>query len=76
MSREHDDVPGTRAALALRCLPAARARLWLVRPDLGEAAASGFPSRQAAMGPAFGLLLLHPLPGVVVALGAAVHRHG
>lgn len=64
MSREHDDVPRAGASLALRRVQAARARLWLVRPDLGEAAA------------ALGLLLLHHLPGLVGALGAAIHRHG
>lgn len=64
MSREHHDVPRARASLALRRVPAAGARLWLVRPDLGEAAA------------ALGLLLLHHLPGLVGALGAAVYRHG
>lgn len=64
MSREHDDVPRARTSLALRRVQAARARLWLVRPDLGEAAA------------ALGLLLLHHLPGLVGALGAAIHSHG
>ncbi len=64
MSLAHDHVPRARASLTLRRLPTAGARLWLVRPDLGEAAA------------ALGLLLLHHLPGVVGALGAAIHRHG
>ena len=64
MSREHDDVPRARASLPLRRLPTAGARLWLVRPDLGEAAT------------ALGLLLLHHLPGLVGALGAAIHRYG
>ena len=53
MSREHDDVPRARAPFALRRVPAAGARLWLVRPDLGEAAA------------ALGVLLPHHLPRLV-----------
>ena len=76
MTPAHDHAPRARAALALRRLSAVGARLRLVRPDIVEAAASGFPSRQAAMGPVLGLLLLHHLPGLVGALGAAVHRHG
>lgn len=64
MTPATDHAPGTRATLALRRMPTAGARLWLVRPDLGEAAAT------------LGLLLLHHLPGLVGALGAAVHRHG
>ncbi len=64
MTPTHDHAPRTRAALALRRLPAAGARLRLVRPDIAEAVA------------ALGLLLLHHLPGLVGALGAAVHRHG
>ena len=64
MNREHDDATRTRAPLALRRLSSASVLLWLVRPDLGQAATP------------LGFVLLHHLPGVVDALGAAVHRHG
>jgi hypothetical protein len=64
MTPATDHVPDTRATLALRRMPTAGARLWLVRRDLGEAAA------------ALGLFLLHHLPRLVGALSAAVHRHG
>jgi hypothetical protein len=53
-------VPGT----ALRLLLPPGAWLWLVRPGAAEEAA------------AFGLLLLHRLPGLLVALGWEVVRHG
>ena len=64
MTPAHDHAPRARAPLALRRLSAVGARLRLVRPDIVEAAA------------ALGLLLLHHLPGLVGALGAAIHRHG
>lgn len=64
MTRAIEHALGTRAALALRRLPAARARLWLVRPDLAEAAA------------ALGLVLLRHLPDVLVGLGWALVRNG
>jgi hypothetical protein len=64
MTPEHPYASRARTTLALRRLSAAGARLRVVRPDLGEAAA------------AFCLLLLHHLPGLVGALSAAVHRHG
>ena len=53
-------LPGT----ALRRLLPPGARLWLVRPGAAEEAA------------ALGLLLLHRLPGLLVALGGEVVRHG
>jgi hypothetical protein len=56
----HDARPG----IALRGLRPPCARLWLVRPETGEAAA------------ALGLLLLHHLPGLLVALGGEVAGHG
>ena len=49
---------------ALRGLPAAGAWLWLVTPAAGEAAIIA------------ALVLLHVLPGLLVALGAQVGRHG
>ena len=49
---------------ALRGLPAAGAWLWLVIPAAGEAAIIA------------ALVLLHVLPGLLVALGAQVGRHG
>jgi hypothetical protein len=52
--------PGT----ALRCLLPPSAWLWLVRPGAAEEAA------------ALGLLLLHRLPGLLVALGGEVVRDG
>lgn len=64
MSEAPRNAPGARATLALRRLPAAGARLWLVRPDTLEATA------------ALSLLLLHHLPGALVALGAEFQRHG
>lgn len=64
MSADPRHAPGTRTTLALRRLSAAGARLWLVRPDTLEATA------------ALSLLLLHHLPGALVALGAEVQRHG
>lgn len=64
MTPAFDHAVGTRTARALRRLPAAGARLRLVRPDLLEAAA------------AFCVVLLHHLPGVVDAVGKALHRHG
>jgi hypothetical protein len=45
-------------------LPAPGTWLWLVRPDTGEAAA------------AFGIVLLHHLSALLVALGREVVRHG
>ena len=48
----------------LRRLRAAVAWLWLVRPGAAEEAA------------ALGLLLLHRLPGLLVALGSEVTHHG
>ena len=56
----HDARPGT----ALRRLLPPSAWLWLVRPGAAEEAA------------ALGLLLLHRLPGLLVALGGEVVRHG
>jgi hypothetical protein len=53
-------LPGT----ALRRLFPPGAWLWLVRPGAAEEAA------------ALGLLLLHRLPGLLVALGGEVVRHG
>ncbi len=53
-------LPGT----ALRRLLPLGAWLWLVRPGAAEEAA------------AVGLLLLHRLPGLLVALGGEVVRHG
>ncbi len=64
MTPTTNHAPCTRTTLALRRLSAAGARLRVVRPELGEAAA------------ALGLLLLHHLPTLVGALGAAVNRHG
>jgi hypothetical protein len=49
---------------ALRRLLPPSAWLWLVRPGTAEEAA------------AVGLLLLHRLPGLLVALGGEVVRHG
>ena len=56
----HDARPGT----ALRRLLPPGAWLWLVRPGAAEEAT------------ALGLLLLHRLPGLLVALGGEVVRHG
>lgn len=53
-----------RAVLALRGLPLARAWLWLVRPEAADVAT------------AFGLLLLHGVPGLLGALGREVARLG
>jgi hypothetical protein len=53
-------LPGT----ALRRLLSPGAWLWLVRPGAAEEAA------------ALGLLLQHRLPGLLVALGGEVVRHG
>lgn len=53
-------LPGT----ALRRLLPPGAWLWLVRPSAAEGAA------------ALGLLLLHRLPGLLVALGGKDVRHG
>ena len=53
-------LPGT----ALRRLLPPGAWLWLVRPEAGEATA------------AISLVLLHRLPGLLVALGGEVVRHG
>jgi hypothetical protein len=53
-------LPGT----ALRRLLPPGAWLWLVRPGTAEEAT------------AVGLLLLHCLPGLLVALGREVVRHG
>jgi hypothetical protein len=53
-------LPGT----ALRGLLPPSTWLWLVRPGAAEEAA------------ALGLLLLHRLPGLLVALGWEVVRHG
>ena len=53
-----------RPARPLCRLPPSGAWVWLVRPDALEAAA------------ALGLLLLHRLPGSLVALGAEVARRG
>lgn len=56
----HGALPGN----ALRRLLPPGAWLWLVRPGAAEEAA------------ALGLLLLHRLPGLLVALGGEVARHG
>ncbi len=53
-----------RPVLALRALPAARAWLWLGRPEAGDAAT------------ALGLLLLHGVPGLLDTLGREVARLG
>lgn len=53
-----------RPFLALRALPAARAWLWLGRPEAGDAAT------------AVGLLLLQGVPGLLDALGREVARLG
>lgn len=53
-----------RAVLPLRDLPAARAWLWLGRPEAGDAAT------------ALGLLLLHGVPGLLDTLGREVARLG
>jgi hypothetical protein len=58
------DAARSRALRALRRLSPSGAWLWLVRPDAVEAAA------------AVGLVLFHHVPGVLVALGGAVARHG
>ena len=52
------------AVSPLRRLPAAGPWLWLVTPAAGEAAIIA------------ALVLLHVLPGLLVALGAQVGRHG
>lgn len=64
MSADPRHAPGTRTTRALRRLPAVSTRLWLVRSDTLEAAAT------------LSLLLLHHLPGALVALGAEFYRHG
>jgi len=64
MNAEPQRALGIPAAFALRRLSAAGARIWLVRPDALEAAA------------AFGLVLLHQLPSLLVTLGREVQRHG
>ena len=70
MERPHEQfIPGSSAPLAsawdaLRRLPLSDPWLWLVRPGAAEEAA------------AIGLLLLHRLPGLLVALGGEVVRHG
>ncbi len=56
--------PGARPRAALRRLPSSDTWLWLVRPGAGEEAAS------------LGLVLLHVLPGLLVALGREIARHG
>lgn len=53
-----------RPDLALRALPAARAWLWLGRPEAGDAAT------------ALGLLLLHGVPGLLDTFGREVTRLG
>jgi hypothetical protein len=58
-----DHAPCTRAAIALRRLSATGPWLWLVRPDIAEAAAI------------VGFVLLHHLPGILVSLEAA-RGHG
>lgn len=57
-------IDGARPGTALRRLLPPGAWLWLVRPGTSEEAA------------ALGLLLLHGLPGLLVALGWEVVRHG
>lgn len=53
-----------RPGIPLRGLRPPGAWLWLVRPGTGEEAA------------ALGFLLLHHLPGLLVALGGEVAGHG
>ncbi|WP_249731845.1 hypothetical protein [Roseococcus sp. SDR] len=57
-------IDGTLPGTALRRLLPPGAWLWLVRPGAAEEAT------------AIGLLLLHRLPGLLVALGWEVVRHG
>ena len=73
MTAQHDVEPrhGRRPAPpvapalgGLRGLPAAGPWVWLVTPAAGEAAIIA------------ALVLLHVLPGLLVALGAQVGRHG
>ncbi|MCX7379838.1 MAG: hypothetical protein NT133_00085 [Alphaproteobacteria bacterium] len=73
MTVQHDVEPRHRrrpapdvapALGALRGLPAAGAWLWLVTPAAVEAAFIA------------ALVLLHVLPGLLIALGAQVGRHG
>jgi hypothetical protein len=58
------DAARSRALRALRRLSPPGAWLWLVRPDTDQIAT------------AVGLVLFHHVPGVLVALGGAVARHG
>ena len=63
--RRRRPAPDVSPALgALRGLPAAGPWLWLVTPAAVEAAIIA------------ALVLLHVLPGLLVALGAQVGRHG
>lgn len=62
--RRHAAPPVASALRALRGLPAAGAWLWLVTPAAGEATILA------------ALVLLHDLPGLLVALGTEVLGHG
>jgi hypothetical protein len=67
------------ALCALRDLPAAGAWLWLVRATApGGLAAKNIQTGALAPEPAapVGVVLLHHLPGLLLATGTEVFRHG